>query len=581
MGAFHDIWISNAKHAPLYTRTGTRPWKQKNIGETSIWESKPSGNDNSIATEIVTATHHLIILGQFYEQVETAKLLDVCVKYANGAASSFSDPSGHYLLLLIDKFENTTHVFTNRFGTYHAYWASGNNYNIISTYYSGIVKQSPDKKLDWEGITGFLSMGFFPLDKTYLQNVKIFQPASYYKFDNDLNLIHSKRYWDWKYEPTQLSTAQHLEQFDDLLKTSLSYSLKGKSVAIPVSGGLDSRTLAGVISKLPDIDNSKWAYSYGFSKTSAEILIAEKIAKSCNYSFYSYVVPNYLFDNIGIISGSVEQFQYVDGTRQACMKDELELRSELVVCGHWGDVWLSDMGVVNDGNSIYALMNAFRRKIIKKGSNTLLALFPENTVTNTTGYMESYFNDFMDKYKHIKDIDFRFKIFKTDQWSFRWTLASIRMYQAAVMPVLPFYDKNLTELFLQIPTAELKGRKLQVEYLKQYHPHLAKITWQEYNSNLYNYKWLNNRNIVYRCVNKIKRNISNQPHIIRNADIFYLNKEGRNNLEKVLSDSAVKSVLPFIQSQTLLDNYYKNPDAGYTYAVSMMHTFAQFIKSIS
>ena len=35
---------------------------------------------------------------------------------------------------------------------------------------------------------------------------------------------------------------------------------------------------------------------------------------------------------------------------------------------------------------------------------------------------------------HIADPDFRIKAFKTDQWSFRWTTASLRMFQAAAYP---------------------------------------------------------------------------------------------------------------------------------------------------
>ena len=75
------------------------------------------------------------------------------------------------------------------------------------------------------------------------------------------------------------------------------------------------------------------------------------------------------------------------------------------------------------------------------------------------------------------------------------------------MPVLPFYDKRIVDLFCTIPGDLVKNRALQIDYLKQYHEDLARITWQEYDADLYNYKYFNNRNVAYRAVKKLQRTI--------------------------------------------------------------------------
>lgn len=577
MSAFFDIWISSKENAPRYSRTGCENWQQKVTG---TWTSKPEIKDKSIIKELSTETHQLIIIGQFYEAVDTGELLKGCISYAEDNNKGFTDPSGHYIIFLIAK-TGACYVFTNRFGTYHAYWQQAKNRNVISTYFLGLVKQSENKQPDNEGIAGFLTMGFFPSDKTWLNNIKILEPASCYSFDKDLNLLYKKRYWDWTHKPVQLPVQDYLKNFHNALTASLSYALKDKKVAIPLSGGLDSRTLAGVIANMPDIPATKWAYSYGLKHSSPEIAIARQIATAGNLSFDGYEVPNYLFDRMPLIIDSVELFQYVDGTRQACMKELLEQKADVVTGGHWGDVWFSDMCITMNGETgENALMNAFRKKVVKKGSSKLLSVLADDLI-HVQNYAESYFADYISRYSYIRDIDFRFKIFKTDQWSFRWTLASVRMYQAAVMPVLPFYDKHVANTLLQVPTAQLKGRSLQVKYLKQYYPELAKIKWQEYDSNLYNYKWLNNRNLAYRAINKLKRSISPKPQVIRNADLFYRNANGKAKLLEVINDSAVKSMLSAEKSQSLLTDYYNDPGAANTYAVSMLHTFAQFIRTIS
>ncbi len=53
--------------------------------------------------------------------------------------------------------------------------------------------------------------------------------------------------------------------------------------------------------------------------------------------------------------------------------------------------------------------------------------------------------------------DFRLKALKTETWGFRWTLASLRMYQTAVLPRLPFFDTRVTDILSCSP--ELPARR--------------------------------------------------------------------------------------------------------------------------
>lgn len=439
-----------------------------------------------------------------------------------------------------------------------------------------MAKQSEKKELDWKAIAGFMGMGFFPNDATYLTDIKIFEPASYYKFDSNLNLQVKKRYWNWVYRESSYDFTTAANSLYDTLSTSINNAIGDCSAALPISGGLDSRLLAGVISRN---DNKRiQAFSYGFAKSSIEIKIAVKVAHACNIPFSKYVVPPYLFDKMDTIVDSVEAFQYVDGTRQACITDFLENNCDVVVGGHWGDVWMDSMQIKN--GSIDSLETVFKNKIFKKGSGLLFQKLTDHYVGNSGTLLNEYFQQSISKTENIPDPNFRMKIFKTDQWSFRWTLASIRMYEAGAMPVLPFYDKNVAEILMSIPDEYLAGRRFQVEFIKKYFPQLASIKWQEYNSNLYNYKWLNNRNLLYRAGKKAQRVIAKKKIIIRNADLFYLNESGRACLYEALTESKLSNYMPRECIDKLVNLYYKDPSASHTYAISMLHTFAQFLKKI-
>ncbi|OSZ82386.1 hypothetical protein CAP35_03700 [Chitinophagaceae bacterium IBVUCB1] len=571
MSAFYDIWISNSNAKPKHTRLDNADWKaDKNMPAT--WLSLP---DNDIYVQSYKNDIASIkVIGSFYDDTDIKTLLDNCVHYINNK-QKFEEPAGHYILFVYLNAQRMYHVFTNRLGTYHAYWSSIDGVNTISTYYTGLAKAAITKTLDWEGITGFMAMGFFPANTTYLEGISVLEPASHYMFDERLDMISHTRYWNWEYNPVDRDEKNLLEEFGVLLTNIFTSTTKEKRVALPISGGLDSRTLAGVLAK-NNISSSIWAYSYGFDKQSQEIKIASKIAAAEKFNFGSYIVPQYLFNEADVISDSVELFQYIDGTRQACMLQALTEHADVVIGGHWGDVWMDDMGM-NEMNEL----TFFKKKILKNGSDWLLHVVCKPHYPKYDTFLQNYFNNWVHKYRHIQDADFRMKIFKTDQWSFRWTLPSIRMYQAAVMPVLPFYDKRIVDFFCKVPMHLLSTRRFQVEYIKAYHPKLAAIKWQEYDSNLYNYQQFNNRNIGYRAIKKVQSILKSKKPVTRNWELFYLNENGRKGLEEILfHNKPLLDVVPENLIREMLNDLYDYPNAANGYKVSMMHTFARFLKNV-
>jgi asparagine synthetase B (glutamine-hydrolysing) len=574
MSAFCDIWIGST--SPVYARTGNASWK--NCSDTTHCFSSVAQNGGvNYINKHSSPRYALFTLGQFYENVDPQHLIETCTRFIDGQVATFDDPAGHYLVFLFDKQSKEWHVFTNRFGTYHAYWLNDGKQKTISTYFLGLARQAADKKLDWEGISGFFGMGFFPGTKTYLKNIQILAPATHYHFDASLDLIGAKRYWNWEISSQLYSENEYLDRLNDVLTKSLSHALRDNRLALPISGGLDSRMLAGIITNTQVNYRSLWGYSYGYNKTSPENTIAGEIAETRNIPFQRNVVPNYLFEKLPIITDSVELFQYIDGTRQACMMEGIASNADLVMGGHWGDVWMDSMNVEKEGS----LVKAFENKILKRGRHWLLNEVVENFQPGTESSLNEYFATTIKQYDHLESPDLKFRAYKTDQWSFRWTLASIRMYQAAAFPVLPFYDKNVTDVLLRIPIDRLIGRKAQIEFIKRYSPDLAKITWQEYGRNLYSYKYFNNRNVIYRAAKKAQRTIAREKTITRNWEIFYMNAEGRRNLERhLLENTWLNEFVEKRKVRGLVNELYNNPSAANGYTVSMLLTFSEALNRI-
>lgn len=566
MSAFYDIWIGN--EAPEYGRTKTSQWRKANE---NTWLCIPHP-DKGFLQQHTSGNYRLILIGQLYEPVSPEDLLKRCKAYIQGK-KDYHDVAGHYIVFVTDDKKGDTYVFTNRFGTYHAYWSVEQK---ISTCYLALVKQQHQKVLDWEAITGFMAMGYFPNDNTYLKGVKIFEPASFYHFDSTLTLVEKKRYRYWQYKKSRHKEAHFTEQLHKLIKESLQYSVKDKRTAIPISGGLDSRMLTGELANINEWKELN-GLSYGYTDNSPELKIAKQVAQKKNIPLHTYVMPDYLFDKLDNITESVELFQYVDGTRQASAVDWLNENADVVVGGHWGDVWLDSMNVHSKDD----LHDAFNKKIVKRGSAWLLDNVCKQYIARPEDFLNDYFSSFLNMHVEIKDADFKMKIYKTDQWSFRWTTASLRMYQAAAMPVLPFYDCRVADMFSAVPVEILQDRQLQINYLKKYHEDLARITWQEYDADLYNYKYFNNRNLAYRAVKKVQRTLSKEKTIQRNWEVFFLNPSGRKNLESHLLDNDVlHNIVSRNKVKELLDDLHHNPNASNGYTVSMLLTFATFLKQV-
>jgi hypothetical protein len=150
------------------------------------------------------------------------------------------------------------------------------------------------------------------------------------------------------------------------------------------------------------------------------------------------------------------------------------------------------------------------------------------------------------------------------------------------IPRVPYYDIDLVSFFCTVPTEYVRDRQLQIDHLKRYAPDLARIRWQQTDTSLYRIaqrKWLSLPRRAYR---RSKRTITGERPIQRNWEVQFLNLEGRRNLERWLLQPNLRLheyVAP-TDISNLLNDFYKSPQAGNGYTVSMLLTFSAWIEEI-
>jgi len=555
----------------------TNPWRMKSrYGHTRVWMTEPDENWRGFPlTTYLDDRWHIWALGEFYGYPPIFPT----------ALNLPENLNGHFIIFAYDLSEMHWHVFTNRFGTIHAYIADNGKRRAMGTFSPSVADEASRKQLDLNALAGFFTFGFFLDNSTYWQDEEILSPATHFIFDAHGRILSEEITWVWHHDlQPKITNKRVLDQFKDLFENAVQEQTKGKSVAVPVSGGLDSRSTLIPLTRPDFNDTAKlYPFSYGYTKNSAETRIANKLAFQRDLALQTWTIQPYLFDNIKWIISTIEGFHDMTLCRQAYVVKDLAQKTSHVLAAHWGDVWLDDMGFSKESTHLSddLLARELVRKYTKRGSEQLLCLFRDSLPTDTKAMIESQVANDLRGLKGILDLDFKVKAWKTQSWSFRWTLASLRMYQTSLFPLLPFYDNRLTDLFCSLPSEVVRSRQLQIDYLKTFGPDLARVAWQVFDANLFNYQYYNSWLLPKRAIKKLGNLLTGNKVIQFNWEVQFLNNKGRIGLENwlltpglKLHDFAKKSRL-----ETFLKLFYLNPDATNGYAISMLLTFSAWLET--
>ena len=479
---------------------------------------------------------------------------------------------GHFVLFAWNAEAREWHIWTNRFGTMHAYLGRGARRAALGTFHPAVCRSVDASKLDWLGLSGFFAMGFFPGDRTHFEDVRILRPSTHVVCSERGAPVREERYWAWHHEPDPaFAFDAAVDEFGARFARVVRAETVGARLAVPISGGLDSRT---TVAALPRDDGALWSYSYGYGAQSVETRIARRIATARALPFASFAVPEYLFDRMEDVLAATEGFNDVTQTRQVCVSGELAAHADAVIAAHWGDVWLDAAGGGEEHAAATKMMKEGRRWLLAEIAAAPLGADPEASVREVIAQEFS-------RIPAMADADFRLKAFKTDAWSFRWTTVGIRAFQLGAFPRLPFYDSTMADLFCTLPTAHVDGRLLQIEWLKRNAPDLAGITWQAYDADLHMYRFANSLLLPKRAVKKAWRALSGTRVLERNWEVQFLSETGRAQLRGALLSPGrrIHDLVARPAIEALLSGFFARPlqeKRGYT--VAMLLTFSEWLE---
>ncbi|HBC05223.1 MAG TPA: asparagine synthase [Aequorivita sp.] len=438
------------------------------------------------------------------------------------------------------------------------------------------AKVAAPQELDHKAICIFAATGFFLDTDTYWKNKKVLPAASENTLDENGFLIESKPWFQWHYSPRDISFEKALEEFSWLFEQIISEQHKESNVILPLSGGLDSRTQAVALAKLK---KPVTAYSYSFKGGYSESAIGRKIAKVCGFNFKEFTIESgYLWPKLEELPSINQCYSDFTHPRQMAVLEEFKKMEGVFSLGHWGDV-LFDRGAPKE-TTAEQVLEIILKKIVKKGGMELAAALWKEW--NLEGDCESYLRERIAgllKKIDIENPSAKLRAFKSLYWAPRWTSVNLSVFEAAHPISLPYYDDRMCEFICTVPEEYLADRKLQIAYIKQQNPDLAKITWQDHRPfNLYTFeKNKSPNNLPYRIGSKLKREVRNKmgkPYIQRNWELQFLGMENDEKLQQWLFG---ENLHPFI-SKPLLARFYNSfktmDSVTYSHPLSILLTLA-------
>jgi asparagine synthetase B (glutamine-hydrolysing) len=431
------------------------------------------------------------------------------------------------------------------------------------------------EKLDLKAICIFAAAGFFLDQDSYYIGIKALPPASKYELNED-KISNIQSYFSWHYSPADLSLESATEQFQVLLEAIVKKQCVGKKMILPLSGGLDSRSLAAAARHHKDI----YTYSYEFENGEKETWYSEQIAKAEHFPFKKYIIKaGYLWpviERLGQTNICTSEFTH---PRQMAVIDALKNAGDTFLLGHWGDVLFDGMGV--EGTiSFDEQVEVLYKKVLKKGGKELGKALWEHW--GLEGNFDDYLkNRISDLHKNIKieDANARIRAFKSMYWAPRWTSTNFSIFSKDHELALPYYDDRMCRFICTIPEHLLADRQIQIEYMKKFAPELARIERQGFGLDLYNFqhfdKW---HNIPNRVMQRVKRVSWTGKKVQRNWEIQFVGQENEQHLEEYLYQNSPFNELIDPSIVRKFHQHFKEDGIYYSHPLSLLLTLSVFCK---
>ena len=225
---------------------------------------------------------------------DTEVLLNMMIRYG---IDGLKELNGSFAFALYDKKNKKLICARDRFGLSPFYYLQKNNKFLFASELKSILFTGfSSKEIDKQNLYHYLSLLWSPGPNTIIKDIKKLQPGHYLEIDFNNNKLNISRWHSLNFKP---DNEKNIDDWSNLIHQNLESSvirstLSDVPLACGLSGGLDSQSIAAILSKqkknlktfslgfegydkgpLNELNESKLASEY-FKTEHQEIIINQK-----------------------------------------------------------------------------------------------------------------------------------------------------------------------------------------------------------------------------------------------------------------------------------------------------------------
>jgi len=270
-------------------------WKDLHIKYTRSADKDYSHYENA---ELEVFTY-----GYPYHQTRSAWALpqEIAQMYSQKGTDLVNDIEGSFAIIILDKAKEVCNTIIDPCGAYNLFYTKDKDNFVISDNIKEIVPHLSIIKLNLKSVIEFLSFAFVLGNKTHIQDIYRFKPATIYSMNKNLE-VQEKIYWELPPRNERPSKNNLKEIFNQHIEKGLNLDA---SILSPLTGGIDTRT---ILSACLGQKEKLSCYTHGF-KVSKDIKIARKIARRFNIKYNTVLLDKEWIKNIpSLIEKSEENY---------------------------------------------------------------------------------------------------------------------------------------------------------------------------------------------------------------------------------------------------------------------------------
>jgi asparagine synthase (glutamine-hydrolysing) len=200
--------------------------------------------------------------------------------------------NGMFAFALLDRERRELVLVRDRLGIKPLYYAD-EPFAFASELRTLLHVPGIERELDRESLFHYLSLRFVPSERSILHGVRRLPPGHLLRYDLETRRRTTSRWWRLEFRRDETA---HERLRDELAEAVKRWTLSDVPIAVSLSGGLDSGTVAALLAQSGAHVRT---YTVGFAEGDDERRLAEDLARRWGTEHHEIVVaPDELLDNL-------------------------------------------------------------------------------------------------------------------------------------------------------------------------------------------------------------------------------------------------------------------------------------------